>query len=164
MQFFHFWQCFFCFFFFPQKFWEIFCFFFSMEKFTPHSLTRFQNRWKKKNRVGKKKNSIFTHWLDFCQKVVKIKLFRGKKKYGTFVSALVRLYCAETIPELIATDLLFYCSYLVGQNWRVVGHDFSLFVWTRWTCGMRLWPGDPEKHVQVESEILVRLSLKYGSA
>ena len=50
--------------------------FFFLEKFTLHSLTQSQ---KPENSTGKK-NSIFTHSLDFVQKVVKNELFLGNKK------------------------------------------------------------------------------------
>ena len=63
-------------------------FFFSQEKFKIHSLTQIQNGEKKKNSPVKKKNRIFTHSVDFFQNVVKIKLFREKKKYGTFAPSL----------------------------------------------------------------------------
>ena len=65
------------FYFFPKNF-ENGLFFFFLEKFTLHSLTHFQ-RAEKKNSTGKKNNTIFTHSLDFCPKVVKNKLFQGKK-------------------------------------------------------------------------------------
>ena len=74
-----------CFFFFPaQNFQFLACFFFFLRKslHCTHSL-KIRGR-KKKKQPRKKKNNFFTHSLDFCQKVAKNKLFRGKKKYGTF--------------------------------------------------------------------------------
>ena len=68
------------FFFFPKIWIKILFFFFSQEKFTRHSLTRFQRAEKKKNSAGKKKNTIFTHSLVFSRKVANFKLFRVKKK------------------------------------------------------------------------------------
>ena len=67
------------FYFFPKNF-ENGLFFFSWKSlhFT-HSLI-FKERKKKKTALEKKKNTIFTHSLDFCPKVVKIKLLKGNKK------------------------------------------------------------------------------------
>ena len=62
-------------FFFPT----IFCIFFSQEKFTFHSLTHSQGAGKKIQQ-WKKKYTIFTHSLDFCPKMEKVKLFPKKKK------------------------------------------------------------------------------------
>ena len=67
-----------------------FLFFFSQEKFTTHSLTPLQEAEKKKT-AGEKKNTIFTHSVDFCPKCAKIKLFRVKKKYDTFGNTLLFL-------------------------------------------------------------------------
>ena len=48
-------------------------------------------RPKKKNSKWKKKNTIFTHSVDFCPKCAKIKLFQEKKKYDTFGRSKVLL-------------------------------------------------------------------------
>ena len=68
---------FFVFFSFPKNLEKFFVFFLWKSLHPTHSLDFKTGEKKKQGR--KKKNSIFTHWLDFCQKVVKIKLFRGKK-------------------------------------------------------------------------------------
>ena len=74
-NFFTFWL----FFFFPT-FFQLFLFFFFPRKSlkSTHSLD-FLGR-KKKNSSGKKKNTIFTHSVDFCPKSANFKLFRGNKK------------------------------------------------------------------------------------
>ena len=71
---------------FATNFSQMLCFFFFLRKSlkSTHSL-KFRTVKKKKQPGEKKKNRIFTHSVDFFQNVVKIKLFRGKKKYGTFV-------------------------------------------------------------------------------
>ena len=57
-------------------------YFFSQEKFKIHSLTQIQKAVKKYS--TRKKNTIFTHTVDFWPKMVKLN-FSGKiKKYGTF--------------------------------------------------------------------------------
>ena len=68
------------FFIFSRKILKTVCFFFSWKSlhFT-HSLI-FKGRKKKKTAREKKKNTIFTHSLDFCPKVDKNKLFQGNKK------------------------------------------------------------------------------------
>ena len=48
------------------------------------SLTPSIFRGRKKKTAPEKKNSIFTHSLVFPPKGANFKLFRGKKKYGTF--------------------------------------------------------------------------------
>ena len=59
----------------------LFCFFFSGKVYT--SLTHsFSEGGEKK--ACEKENTIFTHSLEFCRKVVKNKLFQGNKKNGTF--------------------------------------------------------------------------------
>ena len=56
-------------------------FFFSQKKFKVHSLTQKLGSEKKKKQLRKKKkNTFFTHSLEKPRKVVKNKLFRGKKK------------------------------------------------------------------------------------
>ena len=71
------------FFFFSQKIFFLLLFFFFPGKVYTSLTHSISKPGKKKNRP-EKKNTIFTHSLDICQKVVKNKLFRGKKKYGTF--------------------------------------------------------------------------------
>ena len=72
-------QAFRCYFFFPKKIPKL-CFFSFPRKrlHVTHSL-EFQGR-KKKTAPEKKKNSIFTHSLDFPQKSANFNLFRGNKK------------------------------------------------------------------------------------
>ena len=77
MQFFHFWQCFFCFFFFPQKSWEIFCFFLWKSLHPTHSLDF--KTGEKKNRVEKKKQH-FCSLTRFLPKSGQNQTFPGKKK------------------------------------------------------------------------------------
>ena len=74
-NFFTFWL----FFFFPT-FFQLFLFFFFPRKSlkSTHSLD-FLGR-KKKKTAAEKKNTIFTHSVDFCPKSANFKLFRGNKK------------------------------------------------------------------------------------
>ena len=69
---------FFWLFFFFRKIFPKFCFFFSQEKITRYSLTRISGPEKKT--APEKKNSNFTHSLDFPQKSTNFNLFPGNKK------------------------------------------------------------------------------------
>ena len=76
-------QFFSLFFFFPKT-WIKILFFFSQEKFTRHSLTRFQRAETKKKQHRKKKKHHFYSLTRFSTKSCKFQSFPGKKKYGTF--------------------------------------------------------------------------------
>ena len=68
-----------CFFFSGPKFpiFSLFFFFSSGKVYT--ALTHSKSKAGKKETAPEKKNNFFTHSLEFCQKVAKNKLFRGKK-------------------------------------------------------------------------------------
>ena len=94
-------------------------FFFPQEKFKGTHSLKIRGR-KKKNSVGKKKNSIFTHSLDFCPKVVKNKLFQGNKK--------IRYLCWEGgVVEIFVSSRLSRCNthnvYIITTRYETLVHS-----------------------------------------
>ena len=83
-------------------------FFFFTEKFTLRLTHSFFQKAEKKKTALEKKNTIFTHSLDFSRKVVKNELFQGNKKIRYLCSPKSIFFGGATIKIKLNKELYFH--------------------------------------------------------